>query len=576
MKEDEKMEKEVLELFKAMVVVKSRITDEPNLDNIDLGLVLNFKPSNSQLATLKEYYKPLEMKTLFTREKRDNADPFDLITTQLLHYIEVYGLGMPGIFDLDMGSGTLVTMNFVRGVTVPELGDMVRELLYANAPVKDAEAVTNIINHYKIDYDVNKIANNELRVSLFDAKKDTFTDGDDVVRFMCLNATGQSMLIKSPEVVAAVATQKLPASFYARHEDVLAQVFNRHKRLIMAAKNNDTKTIINRISRKSKTMHVPLREAVNKTFVAGALNGTIDLGVLDKISLRDKFKYLNLLSYKREQSTVDAFIIRNGKMHIKTDRKVYDEVAIARVEQAVLDSIKVDLSALADKRILLDGKVRYGLPVSRNQTIGQLPFGTKVAVDSDRISSGIYWENSWGAYDLDLSTIDVAGNRTGWGQFSGYSQTNSVTFSGDVTDARSGAMEFMTSAGVSYALFVNIYSGNTGCDMEIVVGDDADGSKWISDVKIREKMTLNSRGMLVGFVRNGDFVVYAGRLSNGRVNKEGCNPVIGRGMSDFWTINDLFDMLGIDYDVDKDTEKTYDYDLTYQGFSFDKLEELLK
>jgi len=572
----DKMLQDILELFKVMVVEDSARCNA-NTQYIDRGLVLDFNPTPRQLTALKKVYKPLDVTTMFSREERDNADPFDLITKQIMHYVEVYGLGMPGLFNLEVTTDQIVTMNYIRAVDKVELGIRVRELLYANAPVKDANVVRDIIDAYDVEYDINSVANNELRVILFDARNDTFESGDDVVRYLCYLTTDSTLLIKSKEVIEAVRLRnaKVPLNVLSRHVLPLAQVFNRHKRLILAVKNEANCTVINRISRLSKTQHVPVRESVNKIFIAKALNNDIDLEVLDRISVRDKFKYLNLFAYKRERLELDAFVIRNGKVHFEQNRRVYKVSDISRVEKAVLESLKKDLADLADKKILLDGVVRYGLPISRKQTVGQLPFGTCIAVEGERISSGIYWENEWGATDLDLSTIDPDGKRTGWGMYSGYDRKNPVTYSGDVTYAQNGAMEFMTSGGPEYGLFVNIYCGETGCGMELVVGEDSDGSKWIDKPIIREKMQLNSRQLIIGFVRGTDFVIYTGRLGSNRVIGSGRNPMVARGMANFWTVNALFDKLKIEYAVDKDEKIDYDYELGYEGFSLDKLEELL-
>ena len=571
------MEKEILELFNVMVISKTARVTEMNTDHVNFGFVLDFTPTTSQVRSLKTCFKPLAITTLFSREERDNADPIDLIIKQFMHYVEVYGLETPGLFNLEVTSGKIITMNFVSGVTLIELGEKVRTLIYANAPLKDAVVVANIIKHYHIDYDINLVANNELRITMFDVMKDTFTSGDDAVRYMCYNATESAMLIKSKEVIDAVKTSLVPFTFLERHEDVLAQVFNRHKKIIMATKKmGQNAPVVNRISRKSKTMHVPIVEAINKTFIAKALgDAKFDMSVLSKISVRDKFKYLNLLAYKYEQLDTDAFIIRNGKMHIKTNRPVWDKGNIGRVEQAVLDSLKTDLKGLVGKKILLDKAVSYGLPVSRKQTVGNLPFGTRVTVDSDRISSGMYWENSWGATDLDLSTINRAGERTGWGGFNGYDNANKITYSGDITHAERGAFEFMTSKDADYGLFVNIYSGDQGSEMELVVGNDGGTKKWVGEPIIREKYKLQSRENIIGFVQGNEFVVFTGRLGNSRVSSSGVHPVVGRGMGKFWTVNDLFDKIGIDYDLDKDAAIAYVYELEYNGFSFDKLEGML-
>lgn len=579
-------DREILDLFKAMVVTRS---GAQNVDWAPYGLVLDFVPSYSQATVLEEYFKPLDIKTLFTREQRDQGDTFELIQKQLLNYLETYVLNQPGLFDLEVSSGSIVKMTYVRGITASELGDMIRELLYRNAPIADVVTLGKIIKHYGVEYDVNKIANNEARVALFDPAKDTFENGDDTVRYICYLATGSCQIIKSKEMIQAVVAiaAMFPVTFLERHELQLAQVFNRHKRIIMALKansvqnpfakalgNGSRRSVINRISRLSKRAHVPLRESVNKVFVAKAIADDIDMSVLDKITLRDKLKYLNLLAYKRMQKTTDAFIVRNGKIHIEPNRKVWDHKDIDRVERAVLVSLGKDLEHLKDKRILLDPRVRYGLPTSRNQAVGQLPFGTRVNVGSDRISAGVYWENSWGATDLDLSTIDQNGERVGWGMYSGYAKDAKITFSGDVTYADHGAMEFMTSKDQDYGLFVNIFSGQNGANCEVVVGGDADGSKWISDVFIREKTKLASRGMVIGFVRGNEFTVWQGRIGNNRVSGN-AEPYVARGMCEFWTVNDLFDHLDIKFDVDKAENTVYDYDVTYEGFSYDKLEGLL-
>lgn len=566
---------EILKLLNVMVVDDNQISSTPVLDYIDFGLVLNFRPSEKQLAALKEFYKPLDIRTLFTREERDNADPLHLISKQLLHYFEVYGLGIPGLFNLEVSEGHIITMTFIRGITRNELSDMIRKLLYTNAPMKDSVILKGIIDLYNINFDINRIANNELRVSLFNYEKHLFTSGDDAVRYICYLATGDLLLIKSRKVIKAITESIIPTNFLRRHKLPLAQVFNRHKRLIIAAKNKENKTEINNISRLSKIKHIPIKEQVSKNFISNALKqySTYDYSVLNKISIRDKFKFLNLLSYKKKQESIDAFVIRNGKIYTKENCKIWPIHNINRVENAILDSLYTDLLKLSDKDILLDDKVDYGLPISRKQTIGKLPFGTCVSIIRGEISSGIYWENAGGATDLDLSTIDMEGKRTGWGQYSEYDRNNPITFSGDITNAPRGAMEFMTSHNIDYGLFVNIYSGDIGSEMELVIGNTTK-EQWIKNPIIREKHKLNSKESIIGFIHNRNFIVYSGRLNNSRISGKK-KAILMKSTCNFWTVRRLFEALYINYSLDIDTETSYDTDLRYEGFSYDKLEALL-
>jgi hypothetical protein len=289
--------------------------------------------------------------------------------------------------------------------------------------------------------------------------------------------------------------------------------------------------------------------------------------------LRDKFKYLNLLAQRRVQSDTASFKIRNGKVYTRDDRPVYSAKDIKRVELVVLDSLAEDVSYLRGRIILLDKNVDYGLPVSRKQTVGNLPFGTRVTSHGNKISSGMYWENAWGATDLDLSTIDLHGNRVGWGSMAGYNDEG-IIFSGDLTDARNGAMEFMTSQNQDYGLFVNIFSGKIGSEMELVVGTGRTKKHWINKVLIREKHTLNSRDSIIGFVKGKTYIAWAGRLGNSRVS--GVNPIVNESKANLWTLQRLLSALGVNFDVDRNPDIEYNYDLSYSSFSFDKLEALFK
>ena len=544
------------------------------------GVVTDFPMSNVHVDAITEYYKPLDAKVLFGKTERETKSEFELITKQLFHYFEVYGLNSPGLFNLEVNEGQVIKLTFVKGLTINKIEDMILDLLYTNAPVKDIDVVKELINSLQVSFDFDKIQNNELRIVLFDYSKHVFKNGDDAVRYMCYKATDNAMLIKSKEVIDAVKQKQFPSMFFEKHEVPLAQVFNRHKKIIMAAKNKQTKTAINRISHLSKKVHVPIKESVNKKFVSMALESKVSnstlYNILDSVSIRDKFKYLNLLEYKKLRSSADAFVIRNGKIHLEEGRKVYDLSKIEQVKNMVLKNLAEDFQHLKNKTILLDKNVDYGLPVSRKQTIGNLPFGTEVVVGKNaKISSGVYWRDEWGASDLDLSTIDNDGNRTGWGSYAGYDKKNPVTFSGDMTSAYDGAMEFMTSTNVDYGLFVNIYSGQTGAGFELVVGENGK-DKWIVNTIIREKDVLKSRGNVIGFVKNNKFVVYQGRLNNDALSENKKSGAIAkRGSSDFMTVKKVFDSIGIKYSLDKEENVDYDYDLRYESFSYDKLENLL-
>lgn len=586
------LDAQTLDLFKVVVLTPDQEITKPQLGDVAHGYVTNFVPSAHQKVALAKTFKPLPITTLFSVAERKAADPLALVVKQMLHYIEVYGLDQPGLFNLEVTKGKVLVVGNIRGVTVAELGTMLRTLIYANAPIRKLEDVVELIRIHAVPYDLNRVQNNEARIRLY-RDGDRFTSGDDATRYVVFKTTGDALLIKSPQVLAAAkANEKMISlSFLLAHETTLAQVFNRHKRILMALKNRRTATVVNRISRLSKTLHVPIIPAISKTFIAKALNGEIAnyKAALDAVTLRDKFKYLNLLEWRRLRHSDDVFVVRNGRAHLESGRKVYDTERIDILMATIVASMKADLKHLKKRRILLDAHVDYGLPASQKQMLGNLPFGTRITVDGSVISSGIYWEDRWGARDLDLSAIDETGGRTGWGQFSGYDKANPLTFSGDITSAPNGAMEFMTSAisyGPTYGLFVNIFSGNESADCELVIGSQTRSKsgetrhghsvQWIKDPVVREKVTLASRGTILGFVNNGAFVIYAPRVSNGRVSgNEVTRRLIAKGLAPAWTVSKLLDAVGIAYDSAADAHQAYDHDLTYASFSVDKLEKML-
>lgn len=578
-----------IDLFKVVVAKRTGMNYTHALD----GFITDFTPTPSQLKVLKEKCQALPVTTLFTVEERTQSDPATLIEKQILHYIEVYGLDSPGLFQLEQTNGRIATLSFIKAVTTEELSTLVHDLIYANRPIADVKPVIEVMQEYGIKYDINAVRNNELKVALFDPKRDDFNDGDDAVRWLCYQATDSSLLIKSEKVIAAVkewnATKGGAGWFLARHRLPLAQVFNRHKRIIMACKNSDTAPIINQISRMSKKNHVPIHEPISKRFISASLKGTAPSNVLDTITLRDKLKYLNLIEYKLLGLPYDSFNIRNGKVWFEGKRTLLDKDDLLGIGEEILVSLHIDLAALRRSTILLDPNVDYGLPISRKQAMGNLPFGTRVrGTEIKKLSAGIYWHNDFGkdnlewqsfytkSIDLDLSAIDDKGYHTGWGSYSGYSKDNPVVFSGDVTDATHGASEFMTvdiDNPNRCGLMVNIYRGPEPCPAEIVVGVP-NGKVWQEQTYIRERITLQKGQNLIGLLKDDSFIIYSGKLNNNRVSKDR-HPVMDKGLGRLWTLKMLLDALVIHYDTEPQAGRTYDHDLRYHNFSLDKLEKLL-
>jgi hypothetical protein len=562
------------------------------------GFVTDFTPSAVQLSVLREACKPINLNTLYSLREAE-GDLEQLLIKQVLHYVEVYGLNAPGLFNLEVDGGKTAGLRLVRAISNGDLTGLVSALLHTNAPVADVEPVVALVRELNIPYSLSSLKNNELRIALFNPHVDLLEDGDDAVRWLCKAATNRTLLIKDKMTIAAVTVfarqaenRELITSFVGAHAKELAQVFNRHRRLIVPLKEAgpEAKRLVNRISRMSKTLHVPVGVPASKTVIARAARGeSVDLA---RISLRDKFRYLNLIEFKLLGLPTDMFNIRNGKLWTALDRPVLSFECLADLKGQVLESLKAELAPLHTQRILLDEHLDYGLPISRKQALGNLPFGTTLRVPSDRkISVGIYWRNEWGAPDLDLSAIGINGDRIGWGHADSYGR-NDFTFSGDVTDARDGACEFFSvNPAIDFrrALLVNIFQGNTTVQAELIAGypsmtmapeygHDAAvkvAESWQDRTLLREKFTMTSRQMLIGFLRGDRFVLYGGRLGDSRVSR-GKQPAVARGQADLWTVGRLLEAVGVSFDMKPQVGVRYTHDLRYRSFSLDKLERVFE
>ena len=556
------------------------------------GFVTDFAPSERQRELLRETFKPVNLKTLFSlSEARGPLE--QLLIKQVLHYIEIYGLDAPGLFNLEFEGGKTTVLRFVKAASIEEIRQKVAALLSANAPLGDIDPVLTLVKALNVPFTFKALANRELRVALFNPKTDTLADGDEVLRWLIFKATDKTLLIKDDATIQALeafareGNEALIARVLTAHAGLLAQVFNRHKRLLIPLKKAGPKVakLVNRIARLSKTAHVPFVTPPAKTVIARAMSG--ERVILKGISVVDKFRYLNLIEYKLLGLKSDTFNIRNGKVWTEQNRDTLPQDKLEALKHQVLASLKKDLAPLRKQHILLDEHVDYGLPVSRKQVVGNLPFGTTVRVVKDKkLSLGIYWRNEWGARDLDLSALATNGQRVGWGHSDSYGRDD-LLFSGDVTNAPEGGCEFFTvnpEKDIKMGLIMNIFSGNESAECEIIVGYPSGGNQygtkevadsWQDRTLLRERVKLVSKQSFLGFLNQDRFVLYTGRMGSQRVSG-GPQPIVERGLAEFWTLGRLFKEIGVKFDTVPAPGVHYEHDLRYGSFSLDKLERVFE
>ncbi|CAZ97387.1 hypothetical protein [Zobellia galactanivorans] len=397
----------------------------------------------------------------------------ELLFEQIKHYISTYGSNFQDEIYIPnevLESPDLkVKFKVIKGCPQEELIEKCLSLLQSGIALKE-ETINDIISvlvdelSYQFTGNEN-IKNKEATIKIADTYSIVPTDILEFFRYILYRTTGESLLIKSDEVIEAIKKSNYnPAVQFEQFGlERLAEIFNRFKPLFLAFKTKCPKTI-NKISKLSKIHHKPL--------VGNPLNNATSIILLDK----DKhwldnatpfalFRALSACHTRLQGQFAFTYRIRNGKSFVKTNK-------VSRVVRSNYDF----LMQYCEKRFDLNGKkfflphnVEFSLPTSEKMFVGNIPTGSKIFGKS--LAVGIYWENDWGAHDLDLSGLNIGG-KIGWN--SDYKQgEGSLMYSGDITNAPNGAVEYLYAQnGLSEPTLVknNVYTGEENCEYKIIVG----------------------------------------------------------------------------------------------------------
>jgi hypothetical protein len=438
-----------------------------------------------------------------TWEDVTNRTRRELLFDQILHYVTTYGTdfslegtGYEYIPNTNPEEPAWTTYKVIKACTFEDLYNKCMSMICSGIALKSetVKVLTNYIIAYvnepanKVVLDVDSIKNREALVILCDVLGVLPKDGSKLFAHIMYKATGQTMIIKNREMRKRIENSvagwtRNSATEIIKHLNkeqmiALASVFNRYKELFLAFKHNDDLApIINKIGRLSKKYHKPMvrgywetilhkaPQEVNKTIHAEAAKAT-------------NFKLLQVMQSIRERLLLAAgqgdnmYIIRNGKTFIKEneysaiDMRYFQWEEIYKVCE---DQLVANLSKKACT-VKLPSQYVLACPTSEKNFIGDVPMGTYCQLGANSVM-GIYWRNDWGTRDFDLSFNDVNGGRIGWNS-SYYSSDQKVIFSGDITDAPTGANEVLHFKKDIPSGIVNInrYHGKAGSKYKVFFG----------------------------------------------------------------------------------------------------------
>lgn len=419
---------------------------------------------------------------------------FEQLIDQLLHYATTYGTDFQSDFVFTLNDGDrsdVPDFKTYKVITVATVEDVVKrclDMLTSGIAMSNdlvTATVDYIVAHPKAipaDFAVEDIANREAMIQICDRLGIHPRSGLEMVRWMVYKATGNALLIKDRKTIESIRANASTINFgIFSNEDLveLSKVFFRFKPIFLAFKNNTwNKKAINDIRRMADKNHVPMKEGFWQT----VLGEEKDFNEIEKrVDELNSFKIVALLQTINERKLLfhdggkNAYFIRNGKAWVDQDyeysKKYSDEYVyyLTKVKEILYQALVKRLSSKAGV-YKYPTSIDIACPVSEKKFAGNLPYGSAYKL-SNHNYFGIYWRESDGTRDFDLSFLDKNGSKIGWD--ANYRTGNDVLFSGDMTSARPDATEilyFRGGCGREGTLWNNRFSGAEGSKYRYFMG----------------------------------------------------------------------------------------------------------
>lgn len=417
----------------------------------------------------------------------------ELALHQILHYMTTYGTNHTSDFiyipteELDIPEVNIDTIDVlvIRGLDKEEIIEKCMGMLKSGVALKE-ETINDLFEilsecHYEFTQDdIDVIKNKEALMYVRKKLGVLPTDPVELVRYCVYVATGSTLLIKNKSVYKAIesaekeAVNDLTYAIAKSNEVALASVFNRFKPIFLSIKkilDKEGKNKINKISKLSKEHHKPMSYNILNNIGSCSLEDLIKQK--DNLMNANFFQLARCLNFlkKSEVATYNIYNVRNGKSYVK-EASSKDIFAKEKIEFIL--GIMREKYCLDGVSVYVPDNVEYALPTSEKNFVGNIPMGTKF-VSSEKIAYGIYWENSGGACDIDISALSTD-EKIGWNS----NYAGEVLYSGDITNAPKGAVEYISAANLKnpYLIMCNIYRGEgVGSKMKVVLGNSPDINK---------------------------------------------------------------------------------------------------
>ncbi|MFC0427219.1 hypothetical protein [Chryseobacterium scophthalmum] len=468
-----------LKLFNAVLAKKSN--EKPFIS--DTGFIIESDAFWAKKEIISYYSKEKlngnDLNKTFHKswQKIKESSRIELLIEQINHYISTYGSDFQNEIYIPKEVLNVpdlkLTFKVIKAYTQEEMQEKCLSLLRSGIALKE-ETIDDLlyILHTELEYDFTgkeNIRNKEAVIKIAD-RYDIYPENSvEFFRYVIYKTTRTTLLIKSNDLIDDIKKSKFNPTYLFENFGLekMAEIFNRFKPLFLAYKNRAPKTI-NKISKLSKVYHQPLiSNPLNNA--TNILLENSDLNWLENATPFALFKALSACYSRMYGQNIFVYRIRNGKSWTKKG-------TATSVNELNYDFILNYLKSkynLSEKKFYFPKDVAFGLPTSEKMVVGNIPTGTRFY--GERLAVGIYWEDAWGANDLDLSGLNIAG-KIGWN--AAYNQDNGqLMYSGDMTSAPNGAVEYLYAnkyLNTPTLVMNSVFSGDSNCGYKIVIGKGDD------------------------------------------------------------------------------------------------------
>lgn len=487
---------------------------------------------------------------------------YELWIDQVIHYMSTYGCSECGIEpityvpmqELDVPEVDISNLKIVVIRALPML-DVVkivsdffmkttRPSLETMAFAKDLMCLADVV--------VNLVPSYEIQAMFYDYLGKVPSNGKELLRYLVYKTTGETLLIKSPDMISAIrsATKSDSAMCISGNHGIayeilskanlveLAKIFLRYKPIFLAFKSHEgCAPIINKIRRLAKIHHQTENPVNIKNYIQLVLNKDYR-AVSQLCDSMDNFTAIKIMNailnrLDAEDGLPKVFTIRNGRAFCKADAAKEPFGETCELLYAELGKL-VDMlgyrmqNKVAGKSYYIPNTIRYAAPYSEKQFTSNLPWGSYITstYDPDEITIGVQWHNPDGNQtDLDLHAFTPT-RHFGW--CGDYSDEESVIFSGDMTNAPepNGAAEayWLNNPDEPVIFTLNEFRGPNEVPFKLFFSSEIPEARSRNYIVDPNKlllppipMTIFGKGISLGVLWGERFIIYGGSLSEGTV-----------------------------------------------------------